>query len=250
MTDFGGFARLIWCFKSHMSDDPLPSKGVLRGLAKDKKRNILLAIILVIAAGLFFLSFSQRYARAAQKEKMAVVSLEKLDPLQRIGRHSFSDEDKALKEYVAEKTGKDARDPEEKAREEEYRRLTVGYPIEQMASAMSEEDSETAAFLLGIAKKESDWGKHTPKKNGQECYNYWGYRGKENPTESGYSCFDSPEQAVSIVGGRIKKLIDEGLDTPERMIVWKCGSSCSGHDPAGVQKWISDVKTYYNKCVS
>jgi hypothetical protein len=100
---------------------------------------------------------------------------------------------------------------------------------------------------VAIAKKESNWGKRSPVKSGRDCYNYWGYRGGYNMTDSGYSCFDSPEQAVQEVGDRIEKLLSQQINTPSRMIVWKCGRTCAGHDPAGVAKWISDVEHYYNK---
>ena len=67
-------------------------------------------------------------------------------------------------------------------------------------------------------------------------------------TGGSYSCFSSPEQAVEVVGKRLKKLaIDQQRNTPEKMIVWKCGNSCVGHDPAGVAKWIQDVSANFNK---
>ena len=126
-----------------------------------------------------------------------------------------------------------------------YEDLTKGHPIETMASEIAKKDKIVAAFLVGIAKKESDWGKHSPKKNGKDCFNYWGYKGNYNLTDSGYSCFDSPDQAVKVVGGRIEELISQRINTPERMVVWKCGRTCAGHDPAGVKKWISDVSSYF-----
>lgn len=125
--------------------------------------------------------------------------------------------------------------------------LVAGYPIEEMLPYIASRDEKVAYYLVAIAKKESDWGKHSPSKYGGTCYNYWGYRGKHNQTDSGYSCFDSPEQAIQQVGDRIEALLDKSIDTPEEMVVWKCGSTCSGHDPQGVLKWISDVKLYYGK---
>jgi hypothetical protein len=47
-----------------------------------------------------------------------------------------------------------------------------------MAPYISEQNQDTAAFIVGIAKKESNWGKRVPKREGKDCYNYWGYRGK------------------------------------------------------------------------
>lgn len=127
-------------------------------------------------------------------------------------------------------------------------RMVSGYPIEQMSPFISEQDRRVAAFLVAIAKKESNWGKFSPKKDGRDCYNYWGYRGYYNRTDSGYSCFDSPEQAVDEVGERIKEFVDEKINTPKKMVIaWKCGFDCSSHSFWSVKKWEWDVSYYYNK---
>lgn len=131
--------------------------------------------------------------------------------------------------------------------EKDIKKLVVGHPIEKMAPYISRQNEDVAAYLVAIAKKESNWGKFSPQKDGKTCYNYWGYRGTYNQTDSGYSCFDSPRQAVRVVGGRIAELLAQKIDTPGEMVVWKCGSSCVGHDPAGVDKWIRDVGFYYRK---
>lgn len=121
-------------------------------------------------------------------------------------------------------------------------------PMAAMIEPISRQDKIVAAFLVGIALKESALGIHAPHKNGKDCFNYWGYRGKENATAGGYSCFDSPDQAVEIVGGRIKKLVDKNIVSPSAMVVWKCGSaSCTGHEPNSVKKWIQDVSIYFNQ---
>jgi hypothetical protein len=133
------------------------------------------------------------------------------------------------------------------AHEVEIRKMVRGRPLAKMMPYISKQDKKTASFLVAIAKKESDWGKYSPKKGKKECYNYWGYRGTYNQTTSGYSCFDSEKQAVEVVGGRINDLINQGISTPEKMIVWKCGDSCSGHSSESVRKWISDVDYYYRK---
>lgn len=129
--------------------------------------------------------------------------------------------------------------------EAELAAIIKGKPMEAMLEEILERDRAVAAFLVGIGMKESKYGIYSPKKDGRDCYNYWGYRGRENPTRSGYSCFDSPEQAVRIVGDRIERLIQGGHDTPAKMIVWKCGSSCSGHSEESVEKWIADVGMNY-----
>jgi len=127
-------------------------------------------------------------------------------------------------------------------------RLASGYPIEEMIPYISQKDRISAAFLVAIAKKESNWGKFSPQKNGKNCYNYWGYRGTYNQTDSGYSCFDNPEQAVDVVGRRIKDLTDKKVDSPAKMVLaWKCGWDCSGHSFFSVKKWEWDVGFYFRK---
>ena len=125
--------------------------------------------------------------------------------------------------------------------------MVSGYPLEEMVSSIGKQNKEVAKYLVAIAKKESAWGKNSPEKDGRDCYNYWGYRGAYNQTESGYSCFDNPGQAVRIVGRRIGELLKQNIKTPEDMIVWKCGRTCDGHGDANVQKWIDDVGYYYYK---
>jgi len=134
--------------------------------------------------------------------------------------------------------------PKSKLYKEVYS-VIKGTPMEKMIDDIADRDRPVAAFIVGIAMKESKFGKFSPKKEGVECYNYWGYRGSYNQTDSGYSCFDSPEQAVKEVGGKIEKLLAQNINTPSEMVVWKCGSSCARHDPGGVKKWISDVDYYY-----
>ena len=80
-------------------------------------------------------------------------------------------------------------------REKNYQGIVTGHPIETMVSYIAQCDQETASFLIAIAKKESDWGTYSPKKDGKDCYNYWGYRGSYNLTQSGYSC-GRKDQAV------------------------------------------------------
>lgn len=125
--------------------------------------------------------------------------------------------------------------------------MVDGHPMEEMTRFIAKEDPQVAAFLVGIAKKESNWGKRSPKLNGEDCYNYWGFRQeRERMGSGGHTCFDSPKEAVEVVGDRIAALIEkEQINSPREMVVWKCGYSCAGHDPAGVDKWIRDVDLYY-----
>jgi hypothetical protein len=127
--------------------------------------------------------------------------------------------------------------------------MVKGYPIEVMLPYILKQDRDVASFLIGIGKKESNWGKRVPVLNGRDCYNYWGYRGiRDDMGTGGHTCFNSPEDAVNTVAKRIKTLVQEKkLNTPAKMIVWKCGNSCAGHKPADVRKWISDVDIYYQE---
>lgn len=127
------------------------------------------------------------------------------------------------------------------------RKLASGHPIEPMIQYIVKRDKKVASYVLAIAKKESNLGVHSPKKDGKECFNYWGYRGEYNKTDSGYSCFDSRRQAVAVVSDRIEDLIEKEYDTPREMAVWKCGYNCSWDDPANVDKWVDDVGYYYEK---
>jgi|GEM_PF-1517080 len=134
---------------------------------------------------------------------------------------------------------------------QEVRTMTKGHPMERMARYIAENDRLTAAYLVAIAKKESNWGKRSPiDSDGTHCYNYWGFRlsSHDRVTPSGYSCFASPSEAIDVVSDRIHQLIYvEGLGDVSDMVVWKCGKSCATHSQASVDKWISDVDFYVRK---
>lgn len=134
--------------------------------------------------------------------------------------------------------------------EHKVRKVVDGYPIEAMAPYIAEHSRLTAAFLVGIGKKESNWGKRVPvDETGADCFNYWGYKGAgSRGVEMGHGCFGSPEEAIGIVGGRLDTLVQEyKFKTSAEMIVWKCGWSCDGHSSQSVKKWISDVGFYFDK---
>ncbi|MDO9231086.1 MAG: hypothetical protein Q7U36_01210 [bacterium] len=218
----------------------------LGGIRRIKKHNILILIILALVVRLFFSIFLGDNALAKKSENVSSKQcFSSIDPLKNINPENEFGEKKA-KNSCSKLDSKFGKQPKSE-QEEIYDELVKDYPITEMVLEISKKDKSVAAFLIAIAKKESDWGKHSPKKNGEDCYNYWGYRGGYNTTASGYSCFDSPEQAVEVVGGRIENLIGQGIDTPERMIVWKCGRDCSWDNPVAVKKWVSDVSAYYHK---
>ncbi|HCP09061.1 MAG TPA: hypothetical protein DIT25_04685 [Candidatus Moranbacteria bacterium] len=225
----------------------LQQKGEIRleKLKKSRKDKIVLSIFIIllgIGAFLFFSEYPK--ARADKPAPMEEISLETVDPLNKIG--------KGLKADGSIRVCHKNNPPNPNAeREREIQSLVAGHPIENMIPYIAERDEKVSSFLVAIAKKESNWGKHTPKKKGKECYNFWGYRGKENTTDSGYSCFDSPEHAVKVVGDRIEKLVEKKVNTPERMVVWKCGSNCEvTGGQAAADKWIRDVAFYYKKLQS
>lgn len=128
--------------------------------------------------------------------------------------------------------------------------LSAGYPLEAMAPAIARYDKEIAGLIVGIAKKESDWGKHVPlDTNGADCFNYWGYKGAgSRGIAMGHGCFGSREEAVEAVGNRLVELVKmRQTSEPRNLTIWKCGSSCATHSPASVLKWVSDVDLYYQK---
>jgi hypothetical protein len=130
---------------------------------------------------------------------------------------------------------------------EEIQEIVKGTPIESMVPEIAKQDRIVAAFLVAIAKKESGWGVHVPVYQGQNCYNYWGWRGKNPVGSGGHTCFDSPKDAVETVAKRIAFLVsNKKLDTPQKMIVWKCGD-CGWDNAAAMQSWINDVDLYFRK---
>ncbi len=195
---------------------------------------------------------------------------EKVDEVEKIETETIARDEQKTKEQVSvdsiikkedKKKEKDEKDEENKKddasidAESEYsldyeaHELVDGYPIEKMLPYILEQDPEVAKYLIAIAKQESVWGKRVPVLNGQDCYNYWGYRGKRKLMGSGgHTCFNSRKDAVETVGKRLHELIyDYDRKTPERLIVWKCGSSCAGHSQEGVDRWINTIKSNYNK---
>ncbi len=122
-------------------------------------------------------------------------------------------------------------------------------PIAEMVPFIARRESKVAAFLVGIAKKESSFGLASPSKGGSTCYNYWGYKGTgSRGTALGYSCFGSAQEAIQIVGDRIEVLVAKERNTPAKMVdTWKCGRSCAG-DP-GAPSWVSTVALYFNRIV-
>ncbi|MFZ2188832.1 MAG: hypothetical protein WAV73_04685 [Candidatus Moraniibacteriota bacterium] len=254
----------LLCQKRNNRQEGRPQKEIASKTGIGKL-NILSKILPVLCLVLFFsvyfgensltaVSFGDDAGAALEEKNLPVsstkVKLFKFDPMEKVKTsvdQARKTEEKERQERNAKKKKAVAENAPLDSLELRYKELVAGSPLEKMVPFLAKCDRETAAYLIAIAKKESDWGQHSPKKAGNDCFNYWGYRGTYNQTTSGYSCFDSPEQAILVVGERIKELLDKKINTAEKLVVWKCGSSCAGHDPAGVRKWISDVALYYKK---
>jgi hypothetical protein len=126
-------------------------------------------------------------------------------------------------------------------------KIVKNTPMAAMIDPISEKDRTVAAFIVGIAMKESKFGVYAPHVGGRDCYNYWGLKAGGKTTAGGYTCFGSPEEAVKGVSKTVEKMVAKGVRTPAQAISWKCGRSCAGHGSANVQKWISDVAINFNK---
>lgn len=231
-----------------MRKNPLDfcKKVVNRVKNKYKYREIRLATIAIIIMGCFF------YGNYAQKALFSNVDSRELDKYEKTAAAKIA-ENWSLAE--AENYALVLGSPKEEVvveisqLEEEIKTITKNHPIEEMAPFIAEYDKKIAALIVGIAKKESNWGKRSPSKNGQTCYNYWGYKGHGSKgVAMGYGCFGSPKEAVDAIGGRISELANQNIDTPAKMVVWKCGRSCAATGgQAAADKWIADVNVYYKK---
>lgn len=138
------------------------------------------------------------------------------------------------------------------ARVKELEGMLGKHPLAKMASEIAKQDPEIAALIVGIARKESQWGVRSPKKNG-DCFNYWGFKGAgDRGTGMGYACFATREEAIERIANRLEKLVDKrGSSKPSALVTpWKCGSSCAGHSKESVNKWVSDVNQYYVKVLA
>lgn len=134
----------------------------------------------------------------------------------------------------------------------ELEKLLKGYPLAKMAPEIAKQEPEIAALIVGIARKESQWGLRSPKKNG-DCFNYWGYKGSGGRgVGMGYACFATREEAIEKIATRLEKLVDKrGTSKPNALVTpWKCGNSCATHSPESVRKWVSDVNQYYTKVLA
>ena len=228
----------------------------IQSALKNKKISIL--TILILISGCFFynqLSSVFPDCFASDYEPQGYLEHEKewiakINYIESISKKQNEEQKKvsSVGEKAKDKEARKAENFEKTNANEELYQLVGNAPIREMVPSIVKLDQRVAAFVIGIAKKESDWGRHAPSQSGRTCYNYWGYKGSGSRGVSmGYACFGSPEEAVEIVGKRIAVLVSKNINEPRKMLVWKCGSSCAGHDPEGVAKWISDVNLYFGK---
>ncbi|MFA5961534.1 MAG: hypothetical protein WC848_02555 [Parcubacteria group bacterium] len=146
--------------------------------------------------------------------------------------------------------------PQEIERErlkKDLRVVVKGHPIEMMIPYIAQKDRKVAAYLIGIAKKESNWGERKPVLAGVDCFNYWGFRAeRERMGSGGHTCFDSPKDAVDAVSIRIAQIIERNdAESAKDMLVWKCGSDCSATGgQAAANKWARDVDFYAEKVLN
>ena len=220
-----------------------------------KGNHVLFALIMLAIAGSMLRIFSMQpvfYAHAFVEGKgsfeQAVPSIVEKSP---IFSTDVSDAKQRIIVLGSEQKKIEAKKNNSSKNFEDKLRLLVGdSPIREMIHLIAKRDERTAAFLIGIAKKESSFGLQSPLKDGKTCYNYWGYKGNGGRgTGMGYACFASAEEAIMTVGDRLQMLAEKNHSTPAKMVdTWKCGKSCVG-DP-GAPGWVSTVAMYFNKIVA
>ncbi len=219
-----------------------------------------LSIVGSILFGIVTMTFVYKYlgqgVAASDQFQQAVAQVQALDLPSKVASSGASADDDGLENI-------DLKDPlflnqlaeikktsDSATLEKEIYTMVKGYPIEKMVPYIAKQDRTVAAFMVAIAKKESNWGRRVPLRDGEDCYNYVGYRGqRERMGTGGHTCFNSPEDAVNTIAKRIATLVEENdRDTAAKMVVWKCGSSCAatgGQEAAN--KWISDVDMYFQQ---
>lgn len=226
-------------------------EGATGGMSVSKMWN--LSIVGAVIFGMFTMTMVYRYLGQNVSAKMedAVKNSEIAKQEESVAKDEGNINDDIDIEYITRIIeNEDSGDRiKKKDFEKEIMSMVSGYPIEKMVPEIIKQDRVVAAFLIAIAKKESNWGKRVPVLDGQDCFNYWGYRGiRDRMGTGGHTCFDSPKDAVETVGKRIEYLVSETKrNTPDKMVVWKCGYDCSWDNKTAVRKWISDVDLYFKK---
>ena len=196
-----------------------------------------LSIVGSILFGMVTMTFVYRYlgqgASAAASDSRQVASQQQTLDVTQQGKVLSMVSEPAKKveseELISKQVEEIQKASDQAAFEKEIYGMVKGHPIEKMVPYIAKQDRTVAAFIVAIAKKESGWGEHYPVLNGEDCYNYWGYRGQRDKMGTGgHTCFNNPQDAVDTVAKRIKTLAKEnGRDTAAKMVIWKCGGSCA-----------------------
>lgn len=158
--------------------------------------------------------------------------------------------------FLTQKIQVEEKSPQEIERarmQKELKVLVKGHPIERMIPYIATKDKKTIAYLIGIAKQESNWGERRPVLAGVDCYNYWGFRAERDRMGSGgHTCFNSPREAVAVVSKRIAEIIEHNdADSAQDMLVWKCGSDCSvTGGQVAANNWAQNVDFYAEKVLN
>lgn len=232
------------------SDDPLPTRLTRAYSFVVTKRFLSFMISTIIIVSCFLLV---SYVRAQSEADILITGRSSLhitetlcgvDAQVRAQKHDSNREENAIARALCMAQNNKKRSTLFAQRLHTY---VSGYPIEQMVDALVVQDPVVVAYMVAMAKQESNWGKRVPVLNGQDCYNYWGFRAKRARMGSGgHTCFDSPEDAVETVAKRVHELVyNYNRRTPRQMLIWKCGRSCASHDPVGVERWIAVISQYY-----
>lgn len=222
--------------------------GSVRGMSLSRAWNV--SLIGSIIFGMFLMTMIYRYlgqgaAARTREAKVAEIQTAEIRMPEPVKEETQLSEDDYAAKLLEEYKNKAQEEIEQRMME-----MVKGYPIEKMVPEIAKKDRTVAAFIIAIAKKESNWGKRVPVLNGEDCYNYWGYRGiRDRMGTGGHTCFNDRKDAVDTVAKRIGFLVSErNLNTPAKMVIWKCGSDCNvTGGQAAANKWISDVDMYFRK---
>jgi hypothetical protein len=227
----------------------LSIKNNLRSHLSEKQElywPVLIAILLLLSVFVSKIAFAETSGAPnnlpiEDDSKLNLIGFEKIPDQVKISLAS------AQASPQAEKAQPDEIDPKIEDLKNDVAKIVKNTPMAAMIDPISEKDRTVAAFIVGIAMKESKFGVYAPHMGGRDCYNYWGLKAGGKTTAGGYSCFSSPEEAVKVVGKTVEKMVAKGVHTPAQAISWKCGRSCAGHGAENVRKWISDVSVNFNK---
>jgi hypothetical protein len=208
-----------------------------------------ISIVGAILLGMVTMTFVYRYLGqgASARELRDVATQEQVISDGTLGSPKVLGSETSKDQNTAVQTKTD----DKKKLEKQIKEMLKGYPMESMAPYIANYNRTVAAFIVAIGKKESGWGEHHPSLDGEDCYNYWGFRQQRQLMGTGgHTCFNSPKDAVDTVAKRIDFLVsNEGRDTGSKMVtVWKCGGDCEATGgQAAADKWASDVDMYLDK---